>query len=89
MMFYIVNMYMRIHDLFHILLSLRHTYYSIKCMNAYMCVHTCVYVCIFSFETGVWTLLGLSACNFTDMFQPNCFFPCPGKFSVHRINIKR
>jgi hypothetical protein len=26
-------------------------------------------MCAFSFETGVWALLGLTACNFTDKFH--------------------
>jgi hypothetical protein len=44
-------------------------------------------VCVFSFETGIWVLLDLTTCNVTDKFQPNLFFPCPGKFSTHKINI--
>jgi len=45
--FYIVNMYMSIYDLFHILLSLSHTYGSMECMYAYMCACMCVYMYIF------------------------------------------
>jgi len=45
--FYIVNMYVSIHDLFHILLSLWHTYGSMKCMYAYVCVRMCTCMYIF------------------------------------------
>jgi hypothetical protein len=55
--FYTANLYIRIYDLFHILLSLWHDYWSLElriyvCMYVsmyvyiYMCVCVCVCVCV-------------------------------------------
>jgi hypothetical protein len=42
-----VNLYiLRIYDLFHILPSLLHSYGSMECMYAHVCVCVCVCVCV-------------------------------------------
>jgi len=43
--FYTVNLYMCIYDLFLVLLSLRHTFGFMEYM--YKCVHECVCVCLY------------------------------------------
>jgi len=43
LVFYTVNLYMCIYDLFHILLHLRHNYESMECM--YVCVYLCNHLC--------------------------------------------
>ena len=47
--FYTVNLCMYVHDFFHILLYLWHTYGSVECTYIYVCMYgvcVCVYVCV-------------------------------------------
>ena len=47
LVFYNVNLYMCIYDLFHILLHLRHNYESTVCMYVRVCIYIYIYVCMF------------------------------------------